>query len=70
MIASKQCFRAVDRPDGPIAGPEAILRNIEYPWEGFGRFWEGFGVGFGAISDRFFLFLEVLFGPIWPYRAL
>ncbi len=24
------------RPGRPISGPEAVLRNIENPWEGFG----------------------------------
>jgi hypothetical protein len=24
------------RPGRPISGPEALLRNIEYPWEGLG----------------------------------
>ncbi len=54
------------RPGRPIYGPEALLRNIEYPWEGLG----GILVVVLMICDGFVWFVGVLFGPIRFLLAL
>ncbi len=51
------------RPGRPIAGPEALLCNIDYPWEGFG----GVCGGLGLFLLDFCGFWKVL---LWPYKAL
>ncbi len=51
-------FPAKIRPGRPLSGPEALLRNIGYPWEGFGLVW---GVVLGVFLLFFVILGEVLF---------
>ncbi len=53
------------RPGRPIYGPEALLRNIEYPGEGLGGRFEVVVVDFWWIC----LVFGVLFAPIKPLLA-
>ncbi len=53
----------------PIYGPESLLRNIEYPWEGLGG-------SFGVVFVEFWWICLVLggsclalLGPYWPLLA-